>query len=40
VADATKAKSVLGWDPQNADLKSIVQSAWDWHQSHPNGYED
>ncbi|NNJ71058.1 MAG: UDP-glucose 4-epimerase GalE [Kiritimatiellales bacterium] len=38
VADATKAKTVLGWDPQYADLKTIVQSAWDWHQAHPNGY--
>ena len=40
VADATKARTVLGWDPQHADLKEIVQSAWDWHQSHPNGYEE
>lgn len=38
VADATKAKTELGWDPQFADLKSIVQSAWDWHQAHPDGY--
>ena len=39
VADATRARKVLGWVPQHADLKSIVQSAWDWHQTHPNGYE-
>ena len=39
VADATKAKNILGWDPQFADLKTIVRSAWDWHQAHPNGYE-
>ena len=38
VADATKAKAVLGWDPQHADLKEIVQSAWNWHQAHPKGY--
>jgi len=38
VADATKAKTQLGWDPQFADLKTIVQSAWDWHTAHPNGY--
>ena len=38
VADATKAKTELGWNPQFADLESIVQSAWDWHQAHPNGY--
>jgi len=40
VADAAKAKSVLGWDPQFADLKTIVQSAWDWHRKHPEGYGD
>jgi len=39
VADSTKARTVLGWNPQHADLKEIVQSAWDWHQAHPNGYE-
>jgi UDP-glucose 4-epimerase len=39
VADAAKAKTELGWNPQFADLETIVQSAWDWHQAHPNGYE-
>lgn len=38
VADATKARKVLGWDPQHADLRSIVESAWAWHKAHPNGY--
>lgn len=38
VADATKAKTVLGWKPEYADLRTIVQSAWNWHQAHPNGY--
>ncbi|MDF1739689.1 MAG: UDP-glucose 4-epimerase GalE [Verrucomicrobiales bacterium] len=38
IADSRKVRSELGWDPQYPDLKSIVQSAWDWHQAHPNGY--
>ncbi len=38
VADATKARTVLGWDPRHADLKEIVQSAWRWHRTHPDGY--
>jgi UDP-glucose 4-epimerase len=38
VADAAKAKSVLGWNPQHAELKDIVESAWNWHQAHPEGY--
>ena len=31
VADAEKARSVLGWQPQHADLSTIIKSAWDWH---------
>jgi hypothetical protein len=36
---AAKARKVLGWVPQHADLKSIVQSAWDFAQYATNGYE-
>jgi UDP-glucose 4-epimerase len=27
-----KAQTVLGWQPQYADLKQIIQHAWTWHQ--------
>jgi UDP-glucose 4-epimerase len=39
VADSKKAREVLGWNPQFPDLESIIESAWAWHQTHPNGYE-
>ena len=39
IAIADKAKNVLGWQPQYPDLKTIIESAWQWHESHPNGYE-
>lgn len=39
VASSDKAKSVLGWKPQFADLNTIVATAWAWHKSHPNGYQ-
>jgi UDP-glucose 4-epimerase len=39
-ADATKAKTELGWQVQYPTIEPIVESAWKWHQSHPNGYED
>ena len=39
IAAADKAKDVLGWKPEYPDLKDIIASAWQWHQSHPNGYE-
>lgn len=38
IADSRKVRAELGWDPKYPDLNSIVQSAWDWHQSHPSGY--
>ncbi len=38
VASSELAKSILGWDPQFTDLESMVQSAWDWRKSFPNGY--
>ena len=39
VADSTKIKTELGWNPQYTDLTKIVETAWKWHQSHPNGYK-
>ena len=39
VADASKARSLLGWQPQSPELETIIRTAWDWHQRHPNGYE-
>jgi UDP-glucose 4-epimerase len=39
VADAKKAKILLGWNPQFNDLETIIESAWLWQQLKPRGYE-
>lgn len=39
IASSDKAKKVLGWKPQYTDVKDIIASAWNWHQTHPNGYK-
>ncbi len=39
VASSEKARKILGWNPQYADLETIVSTAWNWHKTHPNGYE-
>jgi UDP-glucose-4-epimerase GalE len=31
VADATKARTVLGWQPKYPEVSAIVRTAWDWH---------
>ena len=32
VGSSEKARSILGWKPQYADLNQILQHAWQWHQ--------
>ncbi|MEP0888580.1 UDP-glucose 4-epimerase GalE [Leptolyngbya sp. PL-A3] len=32
VGSSDKARNVLGWQPQYADLNQILTHAWDWHQ--------
>jgi UDP-glucose 4-epimerase len=32
VADASKAKAVLNWQPAFADLETIVRHAWSWEK--------
>ncbi|MBL7215614.1 MAG: UDP-glucose 4-epimerase GalE [Phycisphaerae bacterium] len=38
-ADATKARTELGWTTDYPNLEAIVESAWKFHTDHPNGYE-
>jgi UDP-glucose-4-epimerase GalE len=40
VADAAKAGRELGWSPRYTNLHEIVETAWNWHKSHPRGYAD
>ena len=40
VASSEKIKRELGWKPQHDNLREIIASAWHWHQTHPNGYEE
>ena len=38
VADASKAREVLGWETKYPELEQIVRTAWEWHEAHPEGY--
>ena len=40
VAECSLAKQVLGWEPRYRQIDQIVQTAWNWHLSHPRGYAD
>ncbi len=40
IANSAKAKEILGWNPRFADLVTIIESAWSWHQANMHGYDD
>jgi UDP-glucose 4-epimerase len=40
VASSEKIKRELGWKPEHDNLHEIISSAWQWHRSHPQGYEE
>ncbi|MGI8316689.1 UDP-glucose 4-epimerase GalE [Halobacillus mangrovi] len=39
VASSERAINELGWKPNYADLDTMIKTAWDWFQNHPDGYE-
>lgn len=40
IASSEKAKTVLGWKPEHAALEHIIETAWKWHKTHPNGFAE
>lgn len=39
-ADGEKIRKVLGWIPQYSDIRTIVQTDWNWRRMHPGGFGD
>ena len=39
VADASRIRAELGFEPQFPELRQMVGMAWMWHRTHPNGFE-
>lgn len=39
VASSEKARRELGWQPKFENIEAMIASAWNWHKSHPNGFE-
>jgi len=38
IASSDRIRRLLGWNPDQSDVESIIASAWQWHKSHPRGY--
>ncbi len=39
IASSEKAIKELGWKPEFNSLETIIETAWNWHKNHVNGYE-
>lgn len=39
-ANSEKVQSELGWKPKYVEIDDVIASAWKWHLTHPNGYDD
>ncbi|MEC9485634.1 MAG: UDP-glucose 4-epimerase GalE [Candidatus Izemoplasma sp.] len=40
IASSQKAKDILKWAPKYTHVKDIIKAAWQFHESHPNGYHN
>ena len=40
IASGEKARKILQWTPRFDDVEKIIATAWNWHKSHPKGYEE
>lgn len=40
IASSEKAINELGWRPKYNSLETIIETAWNWHKNHPNGYKE
>ncbi|MCC7156409.1 MAG: UDP-glucose 4-epimerase GalE [Bryobacterales bacterium] len=38
IASSERIRRELGWTPRFTSLDAIIETAWKWHQSHPEGY--
>lgn len=40
IAASDKARELLGWQPKYDDVEKIIATAWNWHETHPEGYPE
>ena len=38
IAGSDTIRRELGWQPQYPNVRDVIETAWQWHVSHPNGY--
>lgn len=39
IADSTRAKKILNWQPEYVKIEDIIRTAWEWHKNHSSGFK-
>ncbi|MGL5150038.1 MAG: UDP-glucose 4-epimerase GalE, partial [Clostridium sp.] len=39
IASSERATKELNWKPKYNSLETIIETAWNWHKNHPQGYQ-
>ncbi|MEI8343329.1 MAG: UDP-glucose 4-epimerase GalE [Candidatus Moraniibacteriota bacterium] len=39
-ASSQKAKELLNWQPHFPEMEQIIETAWNWHSKHPDGFRE
>lgn len=37
-ANADRLRQRIGWQPKYTDIHAVIETAWRWHQAHPEGF--
>lgn len=40
VASSKKARKILGWTPKFTNIEEVIRSAWNFHSTHKDGFEE
>jgi len=40
IASSEKIQRELKWEPKYNDLRTIIETAWNWHKNNPDGFAD
>lgn len=40
IASSRKIRDDWGWKPAHPEVETIIEHAWNWHRTHPDGYGD
>ena len=40
IASGEKARKILNWSARFDDVEKIIATAWNWHSTHPHGFND